>query len=158
MKQIIKRLSFFPVLLLCLTLLCGCTTNNGDIGNLYGTWALEAVDIDGTPQTAWQEDGKYFVNWQFQNNIVEISRFDILHSSITSVGTWTRDDETMTFDFTHYDDDNPAGTGIYAAPSWILFPDGVTSFSVLKSDNKNLVLSTTLADGRRLTYSLRKTM
>lgn len=143
------------LIVLCVT---ACTTNNGDIGDLYGRWQLESADIDGTPLTDWTEDGNVFCTWSLQNNIVEIEHSDLKHNNFSSFGTWVREGESMTFDFNHSDNDSPAGSGVYQAPVWIKFPEGTSRFDIVVGNGKRMVLTTILSDGRRLTYSLKKVM
>ncbi len=145
------------VVLFVVLFLSSCVTNNGDIGNLYGSWVLDAVDIDGVEQTSWKDDGS-FTTWNFQNNIILVRRATAIHDANYVVGTWVRDDNTLTVDFNHKDDETPAGTGLYEAPIWIYFEHGVTTLTYLKDESKKMVLATTLSDGRRITYTLHKSI
>ena len=54
-------------------LTCVCTHNNGDIGPLFGTWALDCMSIDGEPQPQ-PEDVQSFL--LFLSNVVKAERFD----------------------------------------------------------------------------------
>ncbi len=155
------RYIFGALILLALISLNSCVTNNGDIGALYGRWQLECVDIDGVEQSAWTEDGKVFSTWSFQNNIIMVEYSYVYHNTVSSsasYGTWLRGEGTISFDFTHSDDDNATGTGPYAAPTWIYFPTGVSVFDFVEESSQRMVLATKLADDRRLTYTLKKIM
>ena len=93
MNTIIKSLRITLLTIVCLLGLGSCTTNNGDIGNLYGRWNLVSVDIDGVEQNEWKQNGEKFCNWYFQNNIVEIQQSDKRHDNSSSYGTWTRGED-----------------------------------------------------------------
>lgn len=95
MKKILTPL----LLLLVVTMSLGCTRNNGDIGLWFGSWRLEAIDIDGREDTAIAPP--YYI-WKFQNHIIQIIRpNDIEHNGPWAVGSWTDNDTTVTLDFTH---------------------------------------------------------
>lgn len=91
--------------MVALVALNGCTHNNGDIGDLFGTWKLEEITVDG------QADGAYGDNivWKFQSSIIEMQQVnEALHETLNSFGTWSRpQDGVMRLDFTHTDNDNP---------------------------------------------------
>ena len=140
-----------------LFVIAGCRTNNGDIGIYYGTWALDKITINGVEATSWCDDGTW-TTWSFQNNIVSIERLNDLQDNYTTWGTWTDSNGTLALDFRHYDDSTPAGTGAYAAPTWIYFDTNtVTSLTIDSQSSKAMTLSTTDSSGRKLTYYLRKT-
>jgi len=153
----IKRVFMAITLLLTCLTFNSCVTNNGDIGFLYGIWDLKAVEIDGVEQSSWNDDDS-FTTFSFQNNIVMVKRNLPNHEAPYVVGTFVNDesDAVITFDFTHSDDDNGSGQGLYAAPGWIYFPQGVTAMTYSRPSDKDMVLTAALADGRRLTYYLNK--
>lgn len=86
--------------------LAGCTHNNGDIGDLFGTWKLEKMMIDGDIDTDYDGD----IVWKFQSSIIEMQQVDgIYHETFNSFGTWTRPaDGVLKLDFTHTDTDHPS--------------------------------------------------
>lgn len=135
----------------------GCADNNGDIGLWYGVWALESVKVNGTPDTSFDNDGSW-TNFQFQNNIVCISRNTALHEKTECWGTWRQQDDRLLLDFGHHDGANPPGTGIYAAPGWIFMTSGtVNSLQIIQAAGKSMTLAMTAADGRQIEYRLKKT-
>ena len=146
--------------ILCLSLLflVACKTNNGDIGRYYGTWALDAIEIDGQTDTSWQEPGTW-TNWSFQNNIIEIARVDDLQDATKRYGTWKElsDPDVLVLDFTHGDDETQSGTDVYAAPEWVFIDAGITQLSILHASDRNMTLRYTNSEGKTITYYLRKT-
>lgn len=147
-----------PLMVLLMALLLSCDDNNGDIGNLYGRWRLDCVDIDGVEQTEWKGDDNGFCSWSFQGGVIciEVSHIDHVVISQPSYGTWERGEGTLTVNFTHSDNQDHEGEGPYEAPGQICFPPGVTTFELIEDTSDRLVLTTMLDDGRRLTYSLSK--
>lgn len=84
--------------------LAGCTHNNGDIGELFGTWKLEEITVDGDADTAYRDN----VVWKFQSSIIEMQEiYDGIHETANSFGTWSRQADVMKLDFTHTDNEHP---------------------------------------------------
>lgn len=113
---------FLKTLLAAIILLTASSCqNDGHIGWIFGVWRVESFTIDGQPADSSRSRTTTF---GFQNNIVEVvAPGDVVGNNTTQWGTWSMDGEEFTLDFTHSDDNNPAGTGIYAAPAWL----GMTS-------------------------------
>lgn len=137
--------------------ICGCQ-NNGDIGHLFGTWRVESYTVDGIrPEDPLLSD----VTISFQSDIVNIVTIvDNYGLSYSQFGTWSEDGDTMTFNFTHFDNDNPPGKpdSQYNAPDWL----GMTSKEpmVMKvSDSKKDSFTLTWHDpeGCVKVYKLHKT-
>lgn len=95
-------------------LMCGCTHNNGDIGDLFGTWKLENITIDGAADEAYGNN----IVWKFQSSIIEMQQVDdALHESLNSYGTWSRPaDGVMKLDFTHTDNSYPEPGAAHYSP------------------------------------------
>ncbi len=92
--------------------------NNGDIGDLFGVWALESYTVDGNRCRDRYIDNTTF---SFQNNIVEVvSQYDDYLSAYQTYGEWIwRDGDTLMFSFQHHDDTDSQEQ--YSAPTWIGF-------------------------------------
>lgn len=147
------RRTLLYTVLAVLTLMTACTTNNGDIGIWYGTWSLERMTVDGTDVPVEDENG--WTNFAFQNNVVLITRTTPLHDVTECFGTWMEEDGEMLFDYSHRDDMDDQSN--YAAPTWLFFtPGGMTRCRILASDSKAVTLQQITADGRTVTYYLRK--
>lgn len=90
-----------------------CTHNNGDIGDLFGTWKLEKITIDGEIDRGYGDN----ILWKFQSSIIEMQQVnDALHETFKSHGSWSRPEAgVLVLDFTHIDNDNPEpGSEVYS--------------------------------------------
>lgn len=161
MRGLKYKLLTFSSILFCL--LTGCKVNNGDIGLLYGVWAITEVKVDGEIYTGWKENGFDESFFQFQNNICFVTRTNALYDSQTQVGTWEwqTEDTKIELNFSHYDDryPNPAPGGyMYGAPDWLLLTQPtVYRFDIEWTDDKHMVWKTVNTEGQNLVYYLKKT-
>lgn len=148
------------IALLLMPVLAGCRMNNGDIGVLYGVWAVNAVEVDGQTYEGWNDDG-WESFFEFQNNIVQVIKVSPLHDEISCFGTWqwVTEDTRIELDFTHHDDRFPEpGENIYAPPAWLLLTTpGVYGFDVVWHGEKKCEWSTVNTAGQRIKYYLKKT-
>lgn len=152
MKRKLLYTALYTAIIAVVTLLTGCKTNNGDIGIWYGSWALDRMTVDGTDVPVVDEDG--WTNFAFQNNVVLITRTTEPGEVTECFGTWAEEDGEMVFDYNHTDDYDPS---VYTAPAWLYFTNhAVTRCKILSSNKKNVTLQQVTADGRTITYYLRK--
>lgn len=141
------------VALIAVTMISGCTQNNGDIGEWFGEWHLKTIEINGVDDDKYDGD----VLWKFQNNIVEmvvVSKTG--HSHTEHYGTWSADDRTLTLNFTHSDDLNAAGTGKYAPPAQTLLPAAVTDLRIVKLSSREIILQYNPDSATAIVYTLAK--
>lgn len=154
----IRYLMFAAVL----TAVTGCRVNNGDIGLLYGIWVVTEVEVDGEEYDGWRTEEFPNTFFQFQNNICLISRVSDRYDTASNVCTWQwiTEDTCIELSFTHHDDASPEpGSGMYAPPAWLLlYAPGDYRFDVAWDGEKKARWTTVNTDGRRITYSLRKTL
>lgn len=152
-----KKFLFFPIFLL--VLIVQSCQNNGNIGSLFGTWALTDLTING--ETADNFDPER-TTWSFQNNIVRIV-YEIDYNSYDNrIGTWEKTSSQgknfLDLNFTHSADGIQPGTGIYMAPQWLDFPaNTIISFQYIKDSSREMILSRTDSQGNVYTYYLKKT-
>ncbi len=143
--------------------LTGCKVNNGDIGLLYGTWAVTEVEVDGASYDGWHTDGYTDSFFQFQNNICFVTRTNERYDAESRAGTWewVKDNTEIALNFTHHDDhfSTPTPGGyMYGAPEWLLLTEpAVYTFTVTWTDDRHTVWTTVNARGQRLTYHLKQT-
>lgn len=128
-----------------------CTHNNGNIGDWFGEWLMESVEINGTDDASYNSD----VVWKFQNNIVEMVTV-YGHSHDERYGTWSESADELILDFTHSDDLNEAGTGKYAPPAQTYLPAAIVSLRILKLSPSEIVLSYRPDASAEIVYTLRK--
>lgn len=140
-------LALFPILLL------SCSHNNGGPHELYGTWQLESIEVDGKTVNTYQ--GNFF--WKFQADIILIQEVDdISHSYKDHFGTYSysENNNTLTLNFIHSDNDNPASTGQYAPPQAIFITEPVTVFDIIILKGKTMTLQFTAPSGQQFIYNL----
>lgn len=143
---------------LLLILICGllssCTQNNGNIGPYFGSWLQYEMTIDGEKVTDFNPDETF---WEFQNNIIEISRVNGMYEKNGRWGTWEERDGHLLLNYTHSDDNNPAGQGAYRAPEWLYFPSNtVINLTILSNKSGRMTLEWHDSDGKIIRYYLRK--
>ena len=154
--KLIRNIHIFLTAVVLAAVLGSCTDNNGDIGPYYGVWALDRVTIDGTEATSWHDDENWTV-WEFQNNIIFIERDWPDGNYDRRVGTWSATDTELVLDFNHTNPEYDPGTGPFAAPEWIYMEPGTNTLQIIRLTNRQMELSNTLADGRKVVYYLRHT-
>ena len=158
-----RSFGLLPAVVIVLIALSGCRMNNGDIGLLYGVWAVTDVEVNGEPYHGWQSNGYNESFFQFQNNIVFVTRTNSLYDHEDQAGTWEwlKEDTRIALNFTHRDNlnDTPRPGGyMYGAPAWLLLVEPVIyNFDVEWTDDKHTVWTTVNTSGQRLTYHLKKT-
>ncbi len=77
-----------------------CTHNNGDIGDLFGSWKLNYILVDGNPS----ENYKGNIFFAFQNDITSMKMVSPNHIRSDQFGTWKRtgDKLILTYDDSAY--------------------------------------------------------
>lgn len=135
----------------------GCTQNNGHIGDLFGAWALiDVTDQDGNIVVS--TDDADFSTLRFQSDIAVFAHDTGGTVTGVSTCTWSRADGMLLFDFGHSDNDNAAGSGPYAPPAWLLFPDGQNIAATLRAlDSAHLIFTIGKPSGESLTYNFQRT-
>ena len=140
--------------------------NNGHIGQLFGTWALEAYTVDGEAVdslTVPYQSARvpiHNVTLSFQGSVCEfVTVLDDYHNYIESYGTWSEAPGSITLDFTHTDSDRPEPGGYtYAPPAWL----GMTFQEPMQMDkvdgpDRNMTLSWIDPQGVVRVYKFHKT-
>lgn len=142
------------ILLLPLLMFCSCRVNNGDIGDFFGSWLMESMTVDGEVPDDFNPELTY---WEFQNNLVSISRVEFMYDKESRWGTWSEDGNHLLLNYTHYSQGLNPGTGQYTAPEWLGFPpNSVISLTFVTRSSKRMSLTWTDYEGHVYVYSLRK--
>lgn len=148
-----KRITY--ILIILAAVLTSACQNNGDIGDLFGSWRVDSYTIDGQ----LQEGRPTQTVFSFQSITVNVSLItDEYGGAWQRFGTWTETDSEFIFDFTHHDNNNAPGTGMYQAPEWLNFTSDAPM--VLHKDqrsSRDMTLSFSDLDGRHHVYVLKKT-
>lgn len=140
------------ILTLFISVLAGCTQNNGDIHGLFGQWKLEKITADGALDPGYDGD----MVWAFQNDIVRMQIIGENHFVASRTGTFEREGDIITFNFTHSDDLNAPGTGQYAPPPATHFPSAIFHVRILKLGGGKLELQYVSDQGITYIYYLKK--
>lgn len=131
----------------------GCTHNNGDIGDLFGTWRLESMTADGEELDLYSNLTQLYT-WAFQSHIIRIQdiRNNMDHSNC--FGTWMQNDDELILNFTH---ENDNGNNGFLPPTPLHFEtDGITKLTINRLSSKRLQTSYRNSDGIEYMYYLRK--
>lgn len=142
----------YIAIMMTLLLLCGCTQNNGDIGPIYGSWALIGITEDGTAIA--MEDETVF---SFQNEIVQVIRLaEPPYSSEYKYGNFSVTDKVLTLKFQAHP--TASGSYMYMTPTWLHFPeDGKPIlFDIRKLEGGSMILDLS-NDGKKYSYTLKRT-
>ena len=140
------------ILLLSVLCLSSCMQHNGNIGDWFGTWHLQAITVDGVEDAAYE--GNYF--FQFQTDKVRLSEVapsgypDLLDECF---GRWKQEGNTLTLDFSH-----TSNSGSYWTPmagTYLEKGVNILEINTISSKNLTLTLHSPSTPGT-ITYSLRK--
>lgn len=136
-------------------ILCACTQNSGRIGDLFGSWLLDSMTVDG--KNAALPEGTY-TTFSFQGNVIMVSLIEGPELATKQYGTWIRTDNNIILDFTHSSDEVDNGNGGYKAPIWLGFPPSGwfdLYISTLNSGKMTLIWNDT--NGHNRVYTFTKT-
>ena len=149
MKNFIFR--FFTASFICI--LMSCTHNNGDIGDYFGTWKLTHIEIDGHADDSYK--GNIF--WQFQSQVFCMRQVLPEHDIDVRWGSWKElPDNVLELNFTHHDDEHPAGSDYYSPlPATGLAP-AVNHLDIVTMNSSEMVLTYHNDKGETLRYRLKK--
>lgn len=122
-------------------------TNNGDIGDLYGLWAVDACTADGVPADA-ETFGDFY--WRFQGKLVAINKMIGAHEHLEWVGLYEHSGQHLMLDFSEGEID----TEFY--PSQIGLTPGIMKMEILRLSDSRLELRYDAPTGVIWEYTLRK--
>ncbi len=131
-----------PLLVIITVILNGCTRNNGDIGEWFGTWKVTEITIDGAVDTTYQ--GNMF--WMFQTSVICMRTIDDNHGYSDHWGTWRElPDGALELNFTHHDNDNETGSWKYRPAPASHLPAAVNTLHILRLTGSTATLTYTLS-------------
>lgn len=146
---------FILLAVLMSTIISGCTHNNGDIGEWFGTWKVTEITIDGVTDTTYT--GNMF--WLFQASVICMRTMDDNHGYTDHWGSWKElPDAHLEFNFTHHDNDNEPGSWKYrpAPASRLPVAVSILNISSLSRSSATLSYTTSTTPPSTITYHLRK--
>lgn len=152
-----KTLSRIIALIILTFSFNACTHNNGNIGELFGTWKLQSISIDG------ETDTSYICNvlWKFQSSVMCMVRAnDDTHNKFESWGTWSyaNDDTQLELNFTHTDNDNPnQGSMKYSPlPETYLPKATISTLDITMLNGSEMILVYHSIDGKEYRYKFKR--
>ncbi len=131
----------------------GCTQNNGDIGDLFGNWRLDSVTAEGLELELYDGEIKVYT-WAFQSGIIRIQKIYSNMDHLDYLGTWQRDDDELTLNFTHHAD---YGDENFTPPEELhLVAHGITRLDILQLNSSKMCVGYRGNDGVEYKYYLHK--
>ena len=140
MKTAIRNI----LVLLVMTVVASCTSNNGDIGPWFGTWKVTEVRCDGEAEE--QYAGNMF--FKFQSSVFEVLVVNDHHFTDTAFGEWREEPGGKIVIWFPDQSYEPAQESHFAREANVLTYDAVKASGFL------LTLKAT--DGHTYTYRLVK--
>ena len=135
-----KKTTIYILLLACF-LLAACTRNHGDIGPWFGTWHVESITRDGSPEPVI---GDHF--FQFQSKVFRVSMVYGHEEVVESFGTWEENDGRMIISF-------PDPTVYYIEMAGL---EAYNDFSVTSTSSREVTFTKTDRTGTTIAYQLKK--
>lgn len=143
-KELIYGFMMSVVAIAMLAATAGCTRNNGDIGDWFGTWRVESITVDGEPDGAYAPP---YMIWKFQSSIIQIMvPDDAEHSAPSATGSWHEESGKLYLDFTW-----DLGT-----PGDISHLPQKCELTILKLSGSKIELQYNSPDGKTYIYYLKK--
>lgn len=132
--------------LVTLTVSPGCTRNNGDIGDWFGTWRLETITVDGKPDPGYTD----YMIWKFQSDLLMLMiPDDATHSHTDAIGRWSQQGDRLMLDFEYY-------LGNMGPLNTVLHLPQTAALDILRLSGSRIELRYTAPDGTQYYYSLKK--
>ena len=130
-----KSLKAIVFTLLVNAFFVACTTNDGDIGSLFGTWRVERIIVDGKPDAAYVGN----LVWKFQGGVLLMQEVEANHEIVNYWSSWSRKDGMIIVSTQHVDSGD---TDPYGFPPALRLPvHAIVEFSVLSDVGHRLTLS-----------------
>ena len=136
-----------------------CTHNNGDIGDLFGTWKLESITINGEMDASYAKSSN--VIWKFQASVMSMIRTnDTTHDRSESWGTWSyaNNETQLVLNFTHTDNNNTQpGSAKYSPLIETHLPKAtISTLDIKELNGKKMILIYHSSDGVEYTYHFKR--
>lgn len=153
MIRMLKNTIISSMMAIMLLSVAGCTRNNGDIGPWFGTWKLDAMTINGAPDAEYADN----VFWQFQSNLIVMTRLLGNHEQYDMPGTWCQPEPgVLRIEYVYSDDDAPQGSMKYTPLPETHLPWGVSDLTILEMKGKTLRLEYRSTEGVVYGYNFTK--
>ncbi len=152
-----KKLSHLILIIALCISFNACTHNNGYIGDLFGTWKLQSITIDGENDSTYQNN----VFWKFQASVMCMIRAnDETHNRNEGWGSWeyANDETQLIINFTHTDNGNPnIGSNKYSPLPETYIPKAtISTLDIIELNNSKLTLKYISEDGKEYIYKFKR--
>lgn len=137
------------LLLAALALLSGCMQHNGHIGDWFGTWHVESISTDSTPD----EDYAGNVFFQFQASVVRAVEVRPHEGYGDCFGAWAAEGNTLTIDYNYTTDSGPSYYRPLPATHMI---KGLNVLTISERSARRMTWTMTDAQGQTITFKLKK--
>lgn len=112
-----------------------CTTNDGDIGSLFGIWSVEQIVVDGEPDVAYVGN----LVWKFQGGVLLMQEVEANHEIVNYWSSWSRKEDLIIVSTRHVDSGD---TDPYGFPPALHLPvHAIVEFRVLSDGGRRVTLS-----------------
>lgn len=136
-----KKIFYSAFITLLLTVIAGCTHNDGDIGHWFGSWLLEEVSVDGT---AIRPDPQVMIS--FQGDIFDAAEV----GGQDFYGMWNEENSRLSL----AGDPHSGGPAVF--PAAFRFGEELNvTVDVLSQDAKSMTWRWTDPRGRTILYTFR---
>ena len=151
--------------------LCGCSQNDGYIGEYFGSWVFDEITVDGEPEAGYE--GNLMISFQsslFQMDlVVDVLEVDdegkyVNNGGEMIMGIWKEEGRTLTFSVypkqCNHKITNKDGKPVPAFPDMSGFGSGTddnltVTLTIEKKTSDRMVWTRTDAGGRLWRYTLR---
>ncbi|MFI3240504.1 MAG: lipocalin-like domain-containing protein, partial [Bacteroidales bacterium] len=130
MKKLTTNIATLLIISLMSIIISSCTQNDGNIGELFGSWYIESIEIDGVESVSY--DGNIF--FAFQNSVTTMTQVDEYNERTTRYGSWSMTDDILYLTYADTDYLPLPATG---------FTAGVNACEVIQLTNDTLTLEYT---------------
>ena len=133
-----------------IAILTSCTTNNGDIGEWFGTWKVTEIKVGDEPMEGY--DGSLFM--VFQSNVVEMLQVGEHQSYNRCFGDWAEEGRLLILNFS-YSTTNTQDPD-YTLPPVTMMQQAIVNCTLLKNDDRDKIFTFTGTDDKTITYTIHK--
>ena len=144
------KTAVFGLILTVSVFLSQCTQPDGYIGDWFGSWHLESIDINGTPDTDYRQN----IMFSFQGKVFNVAYLD----GDEIYGSWSYAGEILTL-VGGYDAGSGSNSHLFNPfPVALHFPADVSQIEITVNSINSRKMQWQYIDqnGQLITYNLRK--
>ncbi len=142
-RKSIAKISALLIISAVSIIFSSCTQNNGNIGELFGTWYVESIEINGEPSDGYNAN----IFFAFQSSATTMTQVYEYNVTNTIYGDWSREGDTL---YLRYEDSvYPPLTATGLAPT-------VNACKVTELTNDVFIFEYTNSSNQLYRYTLTK--